>query len=146
MSGSADAEVTPRLCLMAHSGAARAGPPDVDDTEAGGPLLPRAQGGERRGPALPRRRPARARLLHRRLPAGAARPGAGRCHWHPGETGSGGPGTAHPKGQHCPGPGGLQTSLLRCLQVSALSCLRGRHGTQQGLKLCGLWWGLSLHP
>ncbi|CAM9903494.1 unnamed protein product [Bubo scandiacus] len=36
------------------------------------------------------------RLLHRRLPAGAPRPGAGRRCRHPREAGSGGPGAAYP--------------------------------------------------
>lgn len=142
-----DPAVTPWPLLGApRSGAARAGPPDVDDTEAGGPLFPWAQGGERRCPPLPRRRPAGARLLHRRLPVGAPRPGAGRCRRHPGEAGSGGPGAAYPKGQPPPRPppAGLQTP--RCWGACgppAPFCLWGsRCGKEQGLRPCGLGWGL----
>lgn len=71
----------PSVCLLSR--AARAGPSDVHHPQAGGPLLPWAQGGQRDRCALSLRSPARPRFLHGGHSAGAAQPGVGRGVCHP---------------------------------------------------------------
>ena len=85
------------VCLCSR--AARAGPSDVHYSQAGGPLLPWTQGGERSSRALPLCRTARACILHRGDAAGSPRPGAGRGVCHPGAPDTCEPGSAHAQGQ-----------------------------------------------
>lgn len=85
------------VCLC--SCAARTGPSDVHHPQAGGPLLPWTQGGERGGRALPLGSAARPGLLHHGHTAGAARPGAGHRVRHARAAGPREPGSAHAQGQ-----------------------------------------------